>query len=164
MNVKKKNLFSLVLAYLLITLFVSSCVAFPNYEKEQEKTIANFVESSDENYIKKESGLYYAEVTSGVGTPPTTNDTVYINHSTFLLTNVLVETNFGLDPVDYVIGTGTLLPGVEEALTYMQPGGKSYALIPSYLGYGNYSIYFEPYTPLVYYIQLVKVGYFNDQK
>ncbi len=152
------------LLYLSICVVSVSCFPSPDYEKEQEQAIKSFVDNSEYIFEEKESGIYYYEYTSGVGARPTVNDTVSIHWSTFLLTNLLLNTNFGDDPVDFVIGSGELIEGVDEALTYMKPGGKSYVIVPSYLGYGNYTSHYDPYTPLIFYLELVDVRYYNQDK
>ena len=164
MKRENKSWIAVPLLCLSICVGFVSCFPSPDYEKEQEQDIKNFVNNSEYVFEEKESGIYYYEYISGVGARPADNDTVSIHWSTFLLTNLLLNTNFGDDPVDFIIGSGELVEGVNEALTYMKPGGKSYVIVPSYLGYGNYTAYYDPYTPLIFYLELVDVRYYNQDK
>lgn len=151
------GLFTVLIIFVASTF--TSCLSLVNYEKEQEKTIASFLDKSEYEFEKKESGLYYYDYKVGKGESPTPGDSVYIHWSTFLLTNMLLNRNFDEDPAGYVLGSGQLLPGVDEAISYMKPGGFCYAIVPSHLGYGNYSTYYDPYTPTLMYIELAKVVY-----
>jgi FKBP-type peptidyl-prolyl cis-trans isomerase len=163
----KKQWITMSLLCLSICLGFNSCFPFPDYEKEQERIIQNFIaEYSDYNFEAKESGIYYCEFEEGVGTSPAANDTVSIRYSSYLLEHSVVDTDFPdeQDPADYVLGSGSLVQGVDEAITYMKKGGKAWVIVPSYLGYGNYTYYYDPYTPLIFYLELVDVKYYNTEK
>jgi FKBP-type peptidyl-prolyl cis-trans isomerase len=152
---------------LSICLGFTSCFTFPDYEKEQEELIRDFIaKNSDYGFEAKKSGIYYCEYVAGVGKPPVANDTVSIRFSYYLLEHSLLDSDFSESQyaVECVLGSGDLVQGVDEAITYMKPGGKSWVVVPSYLGYGNYTYYYDPYTPLLFYIELVDVRYYNREK
>ena len=50
-----------------------------------------------------------------------------------------------------------MIEGVKEAFTYMNVGCELYAIIPSNLGYGDYSFYTDPYTPWLYWLKIVEL-------
>ena len=73
-------------------------------------------------------------------------------------------------PVSFQLGSGTLIPGLEEVFTGMQPGGKRRVLVPPELGYADASLQPQPPTfatkrqlenhkgePLLFELQLLKV-------
>lgn len=163
MKLIMKKWLSHVMVAISVALVLSSCRKTIDYEKMQEEAISNYLLSSDLDFVKQESGLYYAEVLAGEGAQPSINDTVYIHFASYLLNNQLMNSNLLYEPAKYVLGEGVLLPGIEESLRYMRPGGESYALIPSQLGYGNYSSLYDPYTPLLFYLELVDVGYYDGK-
>lgn len=167
MKRENKQWITISLLFLSICIGFGSCFPFPDYEKEQEELIRKFVtKNADYDFQAKESGIYYCEHVTGTGKSPVANDTVSIRYYSYLLKGSQLDTIFPVDqdPVDYILGYGSLVQGVDEAITYMKPGGRSWVVVPSYLGYGNYTYYYDPYTPLLFYIELVDVKYFNPEK
>mmetsp|Transcript_21419 Transcript_21419/g.48483 ORF Transcript_21419/g.48483 Transcript_21419/m.48483 type:complete len:93 (+) Transcript_21419:569-847(+) len=62
-------------------------------------------------------------------------------------------------PVAFKLGKGSLIPGFEEALLGMKPGGKRVVLIPPKLAYGERgSGPIPPNSPLVFYLELRSIG------
>ena len=56
---------------------------------------------------------------------------VYLNFSVSLEDGSEVDTNFGGDPVDFVIGDGSLLPGFERLIFGMSPGERQmFTVVP----------------------------------
>lgn len=58
------------------------------------------------------------------------NTRVTLNFSLSLETGEEVDTNFGQDPVTFVMGDGSLLPGFERRLLGMRPGDEAEFKIP----------------------------------
>jgi FKBP-type peptidyl-prolyl cis-trans isomerase SlpA len=54
-----------------------------------------------------------------------TNTRVTLNFSLALETGEEVDSNFGGDPVSFVMGDGSLLPGFERRLLGMRPGDEA---------------------------------------
>lgn len=48
------------------------------------------------------------------------------------------------DPLPFVVGTGSMIKGFDEAVRYLKPGGVAKIYVPSMLGYGG-----QPSTPLI---------------
>ncbi|WP_163324238.1 FKBP-type peptidyl-prolyl cis-trans isomerase [Draconibacterium mangrovi] len=94
------------------------------------------------------SGLYYFnEPGTGEGDTIKVGDRVQLYYATWSLVegpdSLLVdETNGYLDghrydPYEVTVGTGGSIKGLEEGLTYMQPGTRSRLVINSELAYGQ---------------------------
>ena len=62
---------------------------------------------------------------------------VFLNFSVSLEDGSEVDTNFGGEPVDFVIGDGSLLPGFERRLLGMRPGDEAEFRIPPEEGFGT---------------------------
>ena len=62
---------------------------------------------------------------------------VYLNFSIGLEDGSEVDTNFGGDPVDFVIGDGSLLPGFERLLFGMSPGDRQLFSVPPEQAFGQ---------------------------
>jgi FKBP-type peptidyl-prolyl cis-trans isomerase FkpA len=147
-----------VLAFLIVVL-MTSCLRFKTYEKEEKDEIQRYLLSNpDLSFELKSSGLYYTDIVVGTGTHPVTHDTAYIMYSGMFTNDTIWTTNIGTkDTLISPVGEGYLLLGFDEAITYMNAGGKSKIVVPSELGYGNSGWNFPAYTPIVYDIFLVRI-------
>ena len=68
---------------------------------------------------------------SPVDVPVSEGTRVYLNFSVSLEDGSEVDTNFGGDPVDFVIGDGSLLPGFERLLFGMTAGDRQlFSVLP----------------------------------
>ena len=65
------------------------------------------------------------------------NTRVTLNFSLSLETGEEVDTNFGADPVSFVMGDGSLLPGFERRLIGMRAGDEAEFHIPPEEGFGE---------------------------
>jgi len=65
------------------------------------------------------------------------NTRITLNFSLALETGEEVDSNFGQDPVSFVMGDGSLLPGFERRLLGMRAGDEAEFLIPSEEGFGD---------------------------
>ena len=65
------------------------------------------------------------------------NTRVTLNFSLSLETGEEVDTNFGSDPVSFVMGDGSLLPGFERRLIGMRAGDEAEFRIPPEEGVGE---------------------------
>ena len=65
------------------------------------------------------------------------NTRVTLNFSLTLETGEEVDSNFGAEPVSFVMGDGSLLPGFERRLLGMRPGDEAEFRIPPEEGFGT---------------------------
>jgi FKBP-type peptidyl-prolyl cis-trans isomerase len=156
-RISKKIWLSLLAAILIVA--VTSCFSTEKLEDEEELRIQTYIsEHGDVPYMLKSSGIYYADITVGAGIKPVAHDTAYIFYDAMYLSEVSFGTNIGTtDTLIAPVGEGFLIQGFDEAVTYMNVGGRARAVVPSILGYGNNSYYFPAYTPIVFDIRLVRV-------
>lgn len=147
----KNNKIGLVLITGLMLSMIISCNWSKKWEKEEREKIQAYLSSHPKDTFElKPSGLYYMDVVIGTGKLAETHDTSYVLYKAYYLDGTLLQSNYGKDTLVYPVNEGFYLKGFEEALSYMKGGGKSKALLPSYLAYGEY-------TPLLYEIYLIKV-------
>lgn len=159
----KKIFKSLVLFSLPMIFLASSCnkIDEKGNEAAEQKNIDNFLSSNPTLFFdQKESGLYYMSVVSGSGDVIGAHDTALIRYTGKFLNGYVFDTTAGTDTFEVVMGTETLIPGLEEAISYMREGGKSICLIPSKLAYGRagYPPYIPGYTPLIFELYLPRIG------
>lgn len=65
-------------------------------------------------------------------------DTVKVHYTGKLATGVIFDTSEGCDPLEFEIGSGSFIPGFEEAVVGMSPGESKTVQIPPEKGYGKY--------------------------
>jgi FKBP-type peptidyl-prolyl cis-trans isomerase len=145
----------------LALILLASCDPSKKWEKEERRQIQDYLNAhADTVYISKPSGLYYFEILQGTGRMPVLKDTVSFRYTGTYLDGSLFTTNIA-DTVDYrfIIGSGEIITGIDEAVRYMKEGGIAKIITPSSLAYGSVGIwgYLPGYTPLLWQIQLVKV-------
>jgi FKBP-type peptidyl-prolyl cis-trans isomerase len=155
--INKKIKLSIMTGIMMV--LITSCLSTEKFEKEEVLRIQSYLAAHpDINFELKSSGLYYADIVVGTGTHPVTHDTAYIMYNGTFLNETTWTTNIGTtDTLISPVGEEKLLTGFDEAITYMNAGGKSKIVVPSELGYGNTGWYFPAYTPLVYDIYLVRI-------
>lgn len=103
-----------------------------------------YVKANYPDVEPKPSGLYYIEEVQGTGDTINPGDQVQIYYATWTIDSLLLDQTNGYleghqyDPYTVYVGSGTSIPGLEEALTYMQKGSVANLVINSQLAYGQY--------------------------
>lgn len=122
--------------------------------------IDNFLKNNDIDTEPTESGLYYIEFIEGTGAQPVAGDTVEIFYKGYFLTGGVFVNNLHSDPYRFAVGSGAVIEGLDEGISYMKEGGEAMLVVPSSLAYGsegNYYLGIAGYTPLAFEIILDKV-------
>lgn len=100
---------------------------------EQAATIDNYVAANNLNVTTTQSGLRYEILVDGMGDNAMFGDTVEVSFEGFFLDG----TSFGQGVFDpFELGTVSLIPGFEEALTLLNEGAQGIFILPSALAYG----------------------------
>lgn len=140
-----------VLFVVLAFFGIYSCNKGVDYEKMRQDELAilkDYIARVHPGAEPTESGLYYFnEEGTGSGDTIKLGDRVQIYYATWILVSAedsfLVDETSGYldghryDPYQFTVGSGTSITGLEEAITYMQPGTKSHLVINSELAYGQ---------------------------
>ena len=83
------------------------------------------------------SGLKYVDLAEGTGPSPQTGQTVSVNYTGTLENGRKFDSSFDHGkPLEFRIGTGSVIKGWDEGLMTMKVGGKRKLIIPAKLGYG----------------------------
>lgn len=121
----------------------------------------NFTDGAGMPAVKLLDGLQYIDLKVGDGTPVAKGD-----HITVQYTGWLASSGAKFDssrdrgtPFDVTIGAGQVIPGWDEGLLGMRPGGKRKLIIPSALGYGTQGQgqAIPPNSDLVFDVELISV-------
>lgn len=137
---------------------MTSCFKNQEIDDNEMERIQNFLDVNDLDVEPTESGLYYVELIEGTGLQPVAGDTVEVHYRGTFLDGRIFADNMDKDPFRFVLGTGYVIEGWDEGITYMKEGGEAMLVIPSTLAYGTAGTYGIPgYTPLVYTVILEDV-------
>ena len=64
-------------------------------------------------------------------------DTVRVHYHGTLTDGTIFDSSHGRDPLEFVLGSGMVIPGFDSAVTGMEIGGKKTANIPASDAYGE---------------------------
>ena len=159
----KKYVLRPLLIVAVFAFIFSSCMKdkTAEYEAMEQQQISDYLEDNpDLTFTVKESGLYFMETQAGTGALAETHDTAYVIYSGQFLNGNVFDSNTaaGADSLIFPVDELWMIPGFDEAITYMNQGSKAKVLIPSKLAYGPTGYYIIPgWTPLYYEIHLAKL-------
>ncbi|MBC8321899.1 MAG: FKBP-type peptidyl-prolyl cis-trans isomerase [Bacteroidetes bacterium] len=130
-------------------------------QKEEPVTISNYLKKNNIDIEPTESGLYFKEIVAGSGNHPVDGNTVTLEYLHYDLVGNLLQSSYDdKTPFTYVVGTGAVIAGWEEAVKLMRKGGKAWMLIPSDIGYSGdqRTKEIKPFTPLVFELEVTDIG------
>jgi FKBP-type peptidyl-prolyl cis-trans isomerase FkpA len=151
----------LVSVLMTMTLILTmSCDPSRKIEKEEEESIKQYLRDNNITATPTASGLYYIVNTEGTGAYPVANDSVVVNYIGAFLNGTVFDSNINTKPIVFAMGTGAVISGFEEGISYMKKGGKATLLLPSRLAYGTYGDYYggiPGYTPIIFRVELLNI-------
>ncbi len=160
-----KNIIAITILLLLTISY--SCDFGNKLEKDENELIENYLNSiGDTVYTKTASGLYYLTISEGDGRTPVIGDTVFMWYKGKMLSGQLFDTNIDqAEPFGFIVGSGSVISGLDEGVKLMKDGGKAKFITPSslaygpaglygYNSYGYYQVIIPGYTPLVWDIEI----------
>ena len=127
---------------------------------DEEGIRDQYLEDMDITVQPLESGLYYIETERGSGPRVTAGSTVFVHYEGRLLDGTVFDTSHDRgEPLDFVVGTGQVIPGWDEGISQMNVGGKAMLVIPSHLAYGDRGAgnLIPPFSTLVFDVEVVDV-------
>ena len=167
------RLFNLFLVVASLAIVISSCSkptgqAARDLEKE---LLTKYIAKYHPTVTPKSSGLYFIETKAGSTAVADTikkGDLVKVFYRGYLIEDdptagirdgILFDTYpDGYEPFSFTAGTGAVIVGWDEAMTYMKDGSEAKLVIPSKLAYSSQQQPTIPqYSTLVFYIKIYKV-------
>jgi FKBP-type peptidyl-prolyl cis-trans isomerase len=99
---------------------------------EEPAAIAAFIKKSGKTFQQTGTGLYYSIQSTGAGESPKMGETWIVSYrGTFLDGKEFDKGN------EVPMPLGQMIPGFNEALTLVKPGGQAIFVIPSAIAYGS---------------------------
>ena len=111
---------------------------------EDDKALQNYFSKKNITPIKTKSGLYYSIQKEGSGALALWGDMVVMNYRGTLLDGTVFDSNIDsafmhVEPLTFVLGTGRVIKGWDEGISYLKAGSKASFYIPASLAYGTQS-------------------------
>lgn len=128
--------------------------------KKDEKEIASFVAKNLPGAKRTYSGLWYKIEFQGEGDFAVEDDVVAINYvGRFLDGQAFGSSDKDGRLLEFPVGRGFVIKGLDEALPLLRKGAKAIFVIPSYLAYGSegWGNLIPPDAPLVFEIDFVDI-------
>lgn len=121
-------------------------------ERDDQEIKLYLTERNIQNAQRQPSGVYYVPIMAGNGTQIKRGNTVKAHYIGRYLNGQKFESTFDTgQPKDILVGSSGVIPGLNEGLLLMQDGEKATLIIPSLMGYGQYT------SILVYELTILEV-------
>jgi len=147
-------------------------------QKQFEKTtIENYITDNNITDITEtDLGVFYKKTEEGTDDSPIIGDRVKIKYVAKYLDGTEFDKTEADDTFDFILGTESIIKGVNESIKLMQKGEKATFIIPSHLAYysslqifpetiredllekGHISQKIPPFTNLIFEIELVAIN------
>ncbi|MCB8980345.1 MAG: FKBP-type peptidyl-prolyl cis-trans isomerase [Ardenticatenaceae bacterium] len=125
---------TLLLLAILFGLALAACG--PATPKDADST-TTASEASESGSRVTASGLEYIEVEAGTGAQAMPGDYVSVHYTGTLEDGTEFDSSAGGDPIQFVLGQGSVIQGWDEGIALMREGGKAELIIPPALAYGD---------------------------
>jgi peptidylprolyl isomerase len=108
------------------------------------------------------SGLKYADLVVGGGPEAKVGDTVSIQYVGWLQSGIKFDSSYDRSPpkpLEFKVGSGEMIKGMEEGISGMKVGGKRRLVLPPELAYGERGQppRIPPFAELTFEVELVGV-------
>ena len=129
---------------------------------QMENAEASFAEAMS-RYPKAKitsSGLGYVITQEGSGVKASAGQTVSVHYAGYLTNGNKFDASYDRgQPIDFPLGAGRVIPGWDEGIALLSPGGKATLIIPHTLAYGPNGAggVIPPYATLIFDVELVSV-------
>lgn len=157
--------------YLTFYIKLYGIQSYSDISKERQAARSNSAESEQavlDDYLKKTnttveptlSGMYIVEITKGNGPAIKPGDKVSIHYVGKLMDQSIFDNSYKRnEPLEFTLGNGELIKGMEEGIAGMKQGGKARLIIPSHLAYDSagYGQLIPPYSTLIFEVEIIKI-------
>lgn len=125
-------------AVLLATLDIVDVLTPAEQKAAEADTLdAYLAENGITGVQKLPNGLVFQSIVEGTGNAPSTGQLVSVAYTGRFLDGTEFDKSPENDPFEFQLGQGSVIPGWDEGIRLMKPGGKAKLYIPSHLAYGE---------------------------
>jgi FKBP-type peptidyl-prolyl cis-trans isomerase len=129
--------------------------------KDDIEIIEQYLADNNITAQSTESGLRYVIDVEGSGDNPEPGDNVRVHYTGMLLDGTKFDSSLDRnEPLEFAIGRMQVIPGWDEGIALLKPGGKGTLYIPSPLAYGERGAggAIAPNSVLKFDVELVEVN------
>ena len=156
----------------MLAVVISSCKTPTGQAQRdlEQEYLSKYIAKYHSTVTPKASGLYFIETKAGSTAVADTikkGDLVKVYYRGYLITDdptngiqdgLEFDMSGEYEPFSFTVGAGAVITGWDEAMLYMKDGSEAKLVIPSKLAYsGRVQGTIPAYSPLVFYIKIVKV-------
>ena len=95
---------------------------------------------------------------AGKGKKAEIGKTVIVHYTGMFLDGTTFDSSFDRNkPIDFKLGMGNVIDGMDEGIAKMSVGDEATFIIPSHIGYKAGRGQIPPYTPLLFEVKLIDV-------
>ncbi len=103
--------------------------------KDRER-IEGYIERRDLEMTESQTGLWYQIISQGRGDFLSDNQKIVMEYTCSLLDGTKCYSSEESGPEEMIIGRSDMVPGLDQGLKMLKPGGEAVFIIPPYLAYG----------------------------
>ncbi len=157
-------------SYLLFEIRLSGIQTMSDIEKErralrhqnadeEQKLLDRYLKIQNIEIEPSISGLYFIEIKTGTGKQAIPGKEVSVHYTGKLIDGMVFDSSFKRNqPLNFVLGSGEVIAGLDEGVAKMKKGGKARLVIPSIIAYGEKQIGpIPPFSTLIFEIELLDV-------
>ncbi|MFM7672662.1 MAG: FKBP-type peptidyl-prolyl cis-trans isomerase [Bacteroidota bacterium] len=136
---------------------------FDAFKNKEIKEVETYAKKSDPNVSKTPNGVYVQVLKPGVGNLIDTGKYVSVSYTGKTFDDKVFDSNVDTsfhhtEPLNFTVGAGQMIPGFDEGIRLLRPGGQAIFYIPSLLGYGaGGSGSIKPYAHLKFKVEVLSV-------
>lgn len=125
----------------------------------EPERIARYLKENNIDVEPTESGLYVISLHEGSGKAAKKGSEVKVHFSSNFLDGTPYFSSYEKNrPITFIVGEGTVIAAMDQALESMHEGDKVKLVVPSQLAYGMVQRdNIKPYTPMIFEIELIEV-------
>ena len=122
---------------ILATFAINGCTASDNTSPSQPATQTQTTSTASSATRTTPSGLIIETLATGTGAAAAPGDTVSVHYTGWLTNGTKFDSSRDRnEPFNFRLGAGQVIPGWDEGVAGMQPGGKRRLTVPAQLAYG----------------------------
>ena len=125
----------------------------------EDSILNDYIMKNKIKAVPTESGLIYIKKKSGTGVKAENGKLVSVHYTGKFLDGEVFDSSEGKEPIQIVLGKGSVIPGWEEGIALMREGEKGLLILPSKIAYAERGAgnVIPPYTPIMFDVELIKV-------